>query len=96
MELKDTISRMNQLSAPSSNDELPIIELLDRPLHEMTDEEKKIFVEQIRSARVNSNVLANKIQREMLVKTNGQTVAKPSSTKSTKSTKPNLDISDLL
>jgi hypothetical protein len=88
---------MSSLSQPSSTDDLPLLELLDRPLHEMTDEEKRIYVEQIRSARVNTNVLANKIQREFLIKTNGQTVAKTSSpgSKPTKP-KPTLDITDLL
>jgi hypothetical protein len=87
MELKDTISKMSSLSSTSSTDESPIIDLLDKPVDQMTEEEKRRFVEELRSARVNSNVLVNKIAREAAPKTN--IPKKPTITKT-------LDVSDLL
>ena len=64
-------------------DDTPIIGLLEKPVHEMSDEERKAFVEALRSARVNFNVLVNKIAREASPKVH-------SSSKTTAATK--LDI----
>jgi len=88
MELKDTILTMSNLSSPSSSDEMPIIALLDKPIHEMSEEEKKLFVEELRSARVNSNVLVNKVEREVRGTSTRKTTKTPPQSK--------LDISDLL
>jgi uncharacterized protein YaaW (UPF0174 family) len=89
MELKDTISRMSSLSSTSSIDELPILNLLDKQVHEMTEEEKRLFVEELRSARVNSNVLINKIARESRGSSTPKAKKEPTVNKK-------LDVSDLL
>jgi GTP-binding protein EngB required for normal cell division len=66
-------------------DEMPLIELLDMPYHEMSEEERLAFIQALRSARVNTHVLVTKIEKE----------AKPREKTTTKSA-PRLDISDLL
>lgn len=85
MELKDTISKMNNLSSPSSLDDMPIIAMIEKPFHDMSEEERTAFINELRVARINSTVLVNRIEKEL---TQPRT-PKPSS-------KTTLDISDLL
>lgn len=77
-------STTKKLSEPSSMDELPLLDLLDRPVHEMSEEERLVFIQALRSARVNTHVLVTRIEKE----------SRPRAPKAPST--PKLDISDLL
>ena len=66
--------------------ELPVLDLIDLPIHEMNEDQRREFVEALRSARVNSHVLKEKIAREK----------KPKASSGSKPATPRINIDDLV
>lgn len=64
---------------PPSFDELPLYELLDHPLHEMSEAQQNDFVASLRQRRVNSHVLVTHIQGEAVKTRIAKAPAKPKS-----------------